>query len=85
MPVSVMEAARRRAVMAPLLVVTIGSAVAAALVLFPLTGYTLLLRPAGLAIIVGCLAFGIALVWLGLLATRRVLGRVVAAGVPDLT
>jgi len=83
MPVRVMDAGRRRAVMAPLLVVTIGSAVAAAVVLFPLTGYTLLLRPVGLAIIAGCLALGIGIVWLGLAATRRVLERVVSAGMPD--
>ena len=51
MPVTVMDAGLRRAVMAPLLVVTIGSAVAAAIVLFPLTGYTLLLRPIGLSVI----------------------------------
>lgn len=80
MPITVMDAARRRAVLAPLLVVTIGSAVCAALVLFPLTGYTLLLQPAGLALIAGCLAAGIGLVWLGLAATRPVLSRVVSAG-----
>jgi hypothetical protein len=85
MPVRVMDAGRRRAVMAPLLVVTIGSAVSAAIVLFPLTGYTLLLRPLGLAVIAGCLALGIGIVWIGLAATRRVLERVVAAGAPDLT
>jgi len=85
MPVDVMDAARRRAVMAPLLVVTIGSALAAALVLFPLTGYTLLLRPAGLAIIAACLACGIGLVRLGLAVTRPVLVRLVTAGVVDPT
>ncbi|AYG05148.1 FtsX-like permease family protein [Gryllotalpicola protaetiae] len=83
MPAAVMDAARRRAVLAPLLVVTIGSAVAAALVLFPLTGYTLLLQPLGLAIVAGCLALGIGLVWAGLAATRPVLRRVLAMGILD--
>jgi hypothetical protein len=82
MPVGVMDAARRRAVTGPLLVVTIGSAAAAALVMFPLTGYALLLQPAAVGIIAGCLALGIALVWLGLVATRPVLVRVLAAGLP---
>lgn len=82
MPVATMDAARRRAVLAPLLVVTLGSALAAALVLFPLTGYTLLLRPVGLASIAGCLALGVGLVWAGLIATRPVLARVLAVGEP---
>src|SRR5690606_10831896 len=38
MPVSVMEAARRRTVMSPLRTTAIGSAVVAAVVVFPLTG-----------------------------------------------
>jgi hypothetical protein len=83
MPVRVMDAARRRAVMGPLLVVTIGSAVTAAIVMFPLTGYALLFRPLAVAIIAGCLALGVALVWAGLAATRPVLGRVLAAGMVD--
>jgi len=85
MPAAVMDGARRRAVLAPLLVVTIGSAVAAALVLLPLTGYALLVQPLGLAIIVGCLALGIGLVWAGLTATRPVLTRVLSAGIPGTT
>lgn len=82
-PVGVMDAARRRAVMGPLLVVTIGSAVTAAIVMFPLTGYALLVQPLAVAIIAGCLAFGVALVWVGLAATRPVLDRVISAGAPD--
>jgi hypothetical protein len=83
MPMAVMDAARRRAVLGPLLVVTIGSAVTAAIVMFPLTGYALLFQPLAVAIIAGCLALGIALVWAGLAATRPVLGRVLAAGMVD--
>ena len=78
-----MDAARRRSVLAPLLLVTIGSALSAALVLFPLTGYTLLLQPVALAVIFGCLALGIGLVWTGLAATRPVLRRVISTGAPD--
>lgn len=83
MPLAVMDAARRRAVLGPLLVVTIGSAAVAAIVLFPLTGAALLLKPLAFGIIVGCLAFGIGLVWLGLAATRPVLTRVVSARLLD--
>lgn len=82
-PIEVMDGARRRAVLGPLLVVTVGSAVTAGLVLFPLTGYALLVRPAALAIIAGSLAVGIGLVWAGLAATRPVLNRVLEAGAPD--
>jgi hypothetical protein len=79
MPRAVREAARRRAVLGPLLVVTVGSAATAAVVLFPLTGYALLFQPLGLGIIAACLALGVGLVALGLTATRPVLGRVLAA------
>lgn len=75
MPVSVMERARRRTVMSPLRVTAIGSAVIAAVVVFPLTGATLLFAPLTLVVIAAVLAAGIVLVWLGLLATRQVLER----------
>jgi hypothetical protein len=83
MPRAVMDAARRRAVMGPLLVVTIGSAVTAGIVTFPLTGYAMLLQPIAVAIIAGCIASGIGLIWAALAATRPVLDRVISAGVPD--
>ncbi|MFF1573394.1 FtsX-like permease family protein [Leifsonia sp. NPDC058292] len=84
MPVETMNAARGRAVLSPLRITTIGSAVVAAVVIFPLTGYVLLVRPATIAMIVGCLATGILIVWLGLLATRPVLARVLADRSPSL-
>ena len=75
MPVATMDAARRRAVMSPLRITAIGSAVTAAIVMLPLTGITLIVAPASLLVIAGVLAAGIGIVWLGLLATRPVLER----------
>lgn len=75
MPVSVMDAARRRTVMSPLRTTAVGSAVVAAVVAFPLTGAAILLAPVSVATIVLVLAAGIGTVWLGLRATRPVLGR----------
>ncbi|MFJ8894800.1 FtsX-like permease family protein [Leifsonia sp. NPDC102414] len=84
MPVETMNAARSRAVLSPLRITTIGSAVTAAVVIFPLTGLSLLVAPASLLMIAGCLAAGIFLVWLGLRATRPVLARVLADPSPSL-
>lgn len=75
MPVGTMDAARRRAVMSPLRITAIGSAVTAAIVMLPLTGITLIVAPASLLVIAGVLAAGIGIVWLGLLSTRPVLVR----------
>jgi hypothetical protein len=79
MPTATMDAARRRAVMSPLRITAIGSAVTAAIVMLPLTGVTLIVAPLSLAVIAAVLAAGIAVVWLGLFATRRMPGRVAAA------
>ena len=79
MPVGTMDAARRRAVMSPLRITAIGSAVTAAVVMLPLTGITLIVAPASLLVIAGVLAAGIGIVWLGLLATRPVLERAASA------
>ena len=78
MPVATMDAARVRAVLSPLRVVAVGSAVAAVVVILPLAGLALILAPASLLTIGGSIAGGILLVWLGLLATRPVLTRVLA-------
>jgi hypothetical protein len=80
MPVETMDAARRRAVMSPLRITAVGSAVIAAVVMLPLTGLTLIVAPLSLVVIAGVLAAGIGVVWLGLRATRPVLARA-AAGV----
>ncbi|HKH08195.1 MAG TPA: FtsX-like permease family protein [Agromyces sp.] len=79
MPTATMDAARRRAVMSPLRITAIGSAVTAAIVMLPLTGVTLIVAPLSLAVIAAVLPAGIAVVWLGLFATRRMLERVAAA------
>jgi len=76
MPLRSMDRARSRAVLSPLLVVTIGSSLVAAVVMLPLTGAALLLAPLSL-LTIGCsLAGGVALVWAGLRLTRPVLRRV---------
>lgn len=84
MPVAEMNAARGRAVLSPLRITSIGSAVTAAVVLFPLTGLSLLISPLTLATVAGCLAAGILLVWAALRATRPVLTRVLAEPAPSL-
>jgi FtsX-like permease family len=78
MPTSTVDAARHRAVMSPLRITAIGSAVAAAVVMLPLTGLTLIVAPLSLAVIAAVLAAGIGIVWLGLVATRAVLERAAA-------
>lgn len=79
MPLSTVDAARRRSVMSPLRITAIGSALTAAVVMLPLTGVTLIVAPLSLAVIAAVLAAGIGVVWLGLLATRPLLVRAVAA------
>ncbi|RXZ66880.1 FtsX-like permease family protein, partial [Agromyces albus] len=78
MPTKTMDAARRRAVMSPLRITAIGSAVTAAIVMLPLTGMALIVAPVSLLVIAGVLAAGIGIVWLGLAATRPVLERAAA-------
>jgi hypothetical protein len=75
MPIGAMDASRRRAVMSPLRIVTVGSAVCAAVVMLPLTGIALIIAPLSIGVILAALAAGIGLVWLGLRATRPVLSR----------
>ncbi|MBD3942511.1 permease [Microbacterium sp. NEAU-LLC] len=75
MPERTMDAARRRAVMSPLRITAIGSAVIAAIVMLPLTGVTLLVQPLALIVIAAVLAAGIGVVALGLVLTRPLLHR----------
>lgn len=84
MPVSAMNAARGRAVLSPLRITAIGSALTAAIVLFPLTGASLLTAPLTLVVVAGCLAAGVLLVWAALRATSPVLARVLAEPSPSL-
>ncbi|SIN85779.1 FtsX-like permease family protein [Agromyces cerinus] len=78
MPTPTMDSARRRAVMSPLRITAIGSAVTAAIVMLPLTGAAIIVAPLSLAVIAGVLAAGIGVVWLGLLATKPMLERAAA-------
>ena len=73
MPRPIMESARKRAVMWPVQIVTIGSGVLAAVLLFPLTGMAIIFAPVSVLVIAGILAGGIGLVWLGLAASAPIL------------
>lgn len=75
MPVRTMDAARRRAVMSPLRIASIGSAIIAAVLVLPLTGIALLTAPLTLVVVAVVLAAGILLVWCGLAATAPILSR----------
>lgn len=76
MPVGTMNAARTRAVMFPLIVVSVGSALTAVVVVLPLAGMALIFAPLSVAVIIGCLAGGVALVLLGLRATQPILAHI---------
>jgi len=76
MPIGAMDASRHRAIMSPLRIVTVGSALCAAVVILPLTGIAMITAPLSVATIAVSLAAGIAVVWLGLRSTRPVLTRV---------
>lgn len=84
MPPAEMDAARRRAVLAPLTFTTVVSALTAAVVVFPLAGLSLLLSPLTMLVVACCLAGGIGLVALALRTTRPVLRRVLAETAPTL-
>lgn len=77
-PLRTVEAARRRALMSPLLLTALGSAATAVIVVFPLIGIPLIIDPLSLLTIAAVLAVGILLVWLGALATRPIVSRAFA-------
>jgi len=79
MPRRIMDAARERAVMWPLVVVAVGSAAIAAIVVLPLAGYTLIVAPLSLLTIALSIAAGIGLVWAAMRLTRPVLTARLAA------
>lgn len=74
-PLTTVDAARRRAVMTPLLWVALSSALTAAVVVLPLTGVALMTRPLSLAVIAASIAAGLLVVRGGLSATRPMLAR----------
>lgn len=73
MPRTMLDSARERSVMWPLLVVSLGSAGIAAIIVFPLVGLSLVLAPLSLLTIAASLVAGIGIVWLGMRLTRPVL------------
>jgi len=75
MPFDTVDDARRRAIMSPLLVTAIGSAICAAVLVFPLLGIALITAPESLLTIGAVLAAGIGIVWVSTRATRPLLAR----------
>ena len=75
MPLRTLDTARRRAVMSPLLLTTLGAALCAAVLIFPLIGIALIVAPLSLATIAVVIAAGIALVWASTRVTRPILER----------
>ena len=78
MPREVIERSRARTILSPLRFVTIGSALVGAILVLPLVGLAVILAPLSMLVIAGCLAGGVALVWLSLKATTPVLSRVLS-------
>ncbi|MCE7480589.1 MULTISPECIES: FtsX-like permease family protein [Microbacterium] len=72
-PVETVDAARTRAIMSPLLFTAVGSALCAAVLVFPLVGIAVVVAPLSLVTIAAVVALGIALVWLGVRVTRPLL------------
>lgn len=79
MQLKTVDAARRRAVMAPLLVTALGSVVSAAVLVFPLLGIALIIAPLSLLTIAAVVAAGIGMVWLSTRVTRPLLAQSFAA------
>lgn len=77
-PADTVDAARRRAVMSPLLVTSLGAALCAGVLIFPLLGIALITAPLSLITIASVLAAGVALVWLATRLTRPILLRAFA-------
>lgn len=75
MPIETVDRARRRAIMSPLLVTAIGSALVAAVLVFPLVGIALITAPLSLLTIAAVVSVGIGVVWATTWATRPLLQR----------
>lgn len=75
MPIETVDRARRRAIMSPLLVTAIGSALVAAVLVFPLVGIALITAPLSLMTIAAVVSVGIGVVWATTWATRPLLQR----------
>ncbi|MFC7431756.1 MULTISPECIES: FtsX-like permease family protein [unclassified Agrococcus] len=81
MDVATMDAARRWAVLSPLLLVVAVAAIAAGTLVIPLLGMALLFEPLTILITGGTVVLGVAIVAVGLLSTRPLLRRVATAHV----
>lgn len=73
MPYETVDRARRRAIMSPLLITALGSALCAAVLVFPLIGIALIIAPLSLVTIAVVVAVGIGVVWASTRATRPLL------------
>lgn len=74
-PLETVDAARRRAIMSPLLITAIGSALCAAALVLPLLGIALITAPASLFTIATVVAVGIGVVWATTRVTRPLLAK----------
>jgi len=77
-PGELFDQVRRREVLVPLLVVSVGSAVAALVMFFPMFGLAAVTAPSGILLLVGCLGGGVAMVLAATEASRPLLRRVLA-------
>jgi len=78
MPFPVMTRARRLSVSTPLLVAAVVPALIAALLVVPVVGISAVTAPLFIVTVVGCIAAGVVLVQLGVVATTPVLKRILA-------
>jgi hypothetical protein len=74
-PLETVDSARRRAIMSPLLITAIGSALCAAVLVLPLLGIALITAPISLITIAAVVAIGIGMVWTTTRITRPLLAR----------
>lgn len=74
-PLGTVDRARRRAVMSPLLATAIGSAVCAAILVFPLVGLALITAPLSILTIAAVILVGIGLVWVSTRVVRPILAQ----------
>ncbi|KQR38542.1 hypothetical protein [Microbacterium sp. Leaf159] len=75
MPLETVDSARRRAIMSPLLVTALGSALCAAVLVFPLLGIALITAPESLLTIAVVVSVGISVVWTSTRVTRPLLAQ----------
>lgn len=78
MPTRVMNRSRRRAVASPLLVAAVFPAVAACVLFAPVVALSVFTAPLFIATVITCIALGLLLVQLGVVATAPLLRRVLA-------